>query len=1109
MATGENNTTWGDVTNLNLGTALEEAIVGSADVTFASADVTLTLTDTNASQTARNMRLRCTGTTGGSTRNLIVPSIEKPYIVRNDCADSVVVKTAAGTGITVPAGKTMWVYSDATNVVDAVTHLSSLTLSTPLPVSSGGTGVNTSLTAGSVVFAGASGAYSQDNANFFWDNANDRLGIGINTPAIKLQVSDVDQATARIGVNNVNGQNYHLVAGTPGASNTGFAIFDATASATRMYISSAGLVGIGTTSPTALLNVSAGSVMSRFQTGSATDGRIEFAYNTTDIGYLNMASATQFELYGRSGVALALGAGGSERMRITSAGNVGINTSSPIATLDVNGPIYSTGAGYFSGVSALGTNLLLQSVGASPNIQFFRPGQNNWFIGSPDASGDFYISEGTASTYRMYFKTGGNVGIGTATPASPLNIVRDNAAFRGQLSLQTVSAANFAQITFYDQSTLSGQIYQGYGTDKEINIVNPLASGIALWTTNTERMRIDASGNVGIGTSSPQSQSGFGAITSNGSTGGAIFLTTADTRTAQFYNTSTVTVLGSVTSIPLTFVTTNTERMRIDSSGNVGINSTPSAWSSGYRALQIAGQGAGLFANTTVSQAILGSNGYYNGTNWIYNNSDTAGQYWVDGNVHKWFNAAGGSSGSTISFTERMRIDSSGYISLGSGADLSNSLVVIPGGVSGTPVRRGIKLAADPDGYFDFYINGNQLNPFFRWFNGSSELMRLNGVSGDLGIGTSSPGTRLDVQGTVAGNFFQNLYNDSSNAAAQTLYLAKSFGASGVQFGQTRSSANGFVNLLDAAALTFGTNNTERMRITSSGDVAIGTTGLAYSFTGRRVLGIDGTDSSLIEMRSGGTQRGYIIGDANAIKVAAAGSNILQLETNGAERARIDTSGNLLVGVSSGSNHIFSKNAGNSDGTTNIFEVQNAGSDVVAMVLSATSYGTSNSAGTALRLGRSSTTSRSINAGGTINASGADYAEYMVKAGDFSIEKGEVCGINSDGLLTKDFSEAISFVVKSTDPAYVGGDVWGAGCNDDPDALELARQTVDRIAFSGQVPVNVYNAVPGQYIIPVDAGGSISAEAVSSPTFEQYQLAVGKVIAIEQDGRAKIIVKIA
>ena len=142
MATGENSTTWGDITNLNLGTALEEAIVGSADVTFASGNVTLTLTDSNSSQTARNVRLRCTGTTGGSIRNLVVPSIEKPYIVKNDCADDILVKTAAGSGITVPAGKTMWVYNNGTDVVDATNYLTELTLGTALAVTSGGTGSN-------------------------------------------------------------------------------------------------------------------------------------------------------------------------------------------------------------------------------------------------------------------------------------------------------------------------------------------------------------------------------------------------------------------------------------------------------------------------------------------------------------------------------------------------------------------------------------------------------------------------------------------------------------------------------------------------------------------------------------------------------------------------------------------------------------------------------------------------------------------------------------------------------------------------------------------------------------------------------------------------------
>lgn len=125
QATGENSTTWGDITNDNL-EALEEAITGSADVTFASANVTISLTDTNASQTARNLRLRCIGTSGGA-RNLVVPTIEKLYLVKNECADAITVKTSAGTGIAVPAGKSMWVFADGTNVVDGVTHLSSLT----------------------------------------------------------------------------------------------------------------------------------------------------------------------------------------------------------------------------------------------------------------------------------------------------------------------------------------------------------------------------------------------------------------------------------------------------------------------------------------------------------------------------------------------------------------------------------------------------------------------------------------------------------------------------------------------------------------------------------------------------------------------------------------------------------------------------------------------------------------------------------------------------------------------------------------------------------------------------------------------------------------------
>ena len=128
IGTGDQSGTWGTTTNTNLGTALEEAITGSADVTFASGTVTLTLTDTNATQTARNLRLNLTGTSGGA-RNLILGSgcqIEKLYLVNNGCADAITVKNSTGTGIAVPAGKTMFVFNNGTNVVDAVTYLTSL-----------------------------------------------------------------------------------------------------------------------------------------------------------------------------------------------------------------------------------------------------------------------------------------------------------------------------------------------------------------------------------------------------------------------------------------------------------------------------------------------------------------------------------------------------------------------------------------------------------------------------------------------------------------------------------------------------------------------------------------------------------------------------------------------------------------------------------------------------------------------------------------------------------------------------------------------------------------------------------------------------------------------
>jgi hypothetical protein len=118
MATGENSGTWGNVTNANLGDAIEQALVETATVTFASANVTLTLSDSNSRQNARALRLNLTGTTAGA-RDLIVPAIQKPYLVNNGTADTITVKVSGQTGVAVPASTSMLLYNNGTDVIVA------------------------------------------------------------------------------------------------------------------------------------------------------------------------------------------------------------------------------------------------------------------------------------------------------------------------------------------------------------------------------------------------------------------------------------------------------------------------------------------------------------------------------------------------------------------------------------------------------------------------------------------------------------------------------------------------------------------------------------------------------------------------------------------------------------------------------------------------------------------------------------------------------------------------------------------------------------------------------------------------------------------------------
>ncbi len=143
IGNGEQSGTWGTTTNSNIGTAIEQAIVGMATLDsgdFTANVATLTLTNTTALQDARALCLNIAAGAVSAAGTINVPAIEKPYIVINDSSYAVTVKVSGQTGVAVPAGTRTIVYNNGTDVGTQLNWLNSLTLGTALPIASGGTG---------------------------------------------------------------------------------------------------------------------------------------------------------------------------------------------------------------------------------------------------------------------------------------------------------------------------------------------------------------------------------------------------------------------------------------------------------------------------------------------------------------------------------------------------------------------------------------------------------------------------------------------------------------------------------------------------------------------------------------------------------------------------------------------------------------------------------------------------------------------------------------------------------------------------------------------------------------------------------------------------------
>jgi hypothetical protein len=661
------------------------------------------------------------------------------------------------------------------------------------------------------------------------------------------------------------------------------------------------------------------------QAGKNFTSPVEHASGTAALPGVTFSGDTDTGVWRPAADTLAASTNGTERLRITDIGRVGIGIASPSTDLHINsafpGIRLSDTDGGFSQIDANGTNLRIMSDAGDTQ---------------PSSRIEMHVD----GSERMRITSAGNVGIGTSSPTRTFHVSGSGGTVAARISATDTSQASLD----LDNSSGSGARIISTGTTLQLH------------NTGSERLRIDSTGNVGIGTSSPEAkfhaQSGalgttagneveharFGATSVNANrlriyetrlANGADWTTTGTviSRRIDSVNHAAIRFGNTGGDEGLAFITgtANTERLRITSTGNVGIGTSS--------------------PNQTL----------------VVRTADNGGIAYENAAGKQWRAAVGASGNFAIlesGVAERLTITSAGLVGLGAIAPTDNLTF---GGVAG--VDRSLRLNSSGQSGLRLSTVGTagqqRIDAISEAVGGNSTLILGTTASGTLaerlridstgnvGIGTSEPGQRLSVAGTVEATTFNptgqltgTSVGMSINAQAGTRswqLRSDSFAGMGTNIRwrgggsggdgpiwwlwSNFDTTNNFIginpsgNVIRSGELmALHVDGTERLRITSTGNVGIGTSSPAARLhIGGNTpnLSLDAADANAafnrfnIVKESGGgvrfqTNAGTtFVSNDYLIDYDATGATMHQWRTGNTERMRITSTGNVGIGTSS------------------------------------------------------------------------------------------------------------------------------------------------------------------------------------------------------------------